>query len=157
MTIKEQKDYCLNIMKNTKACYLSTINSEGFPETRAMLNLRNTDIYPELKWIGEDCENEFIIYLTTNTSSVKTKQIRNNSKTALYFCLPESFQGVMVNGIMELVIDREIKNKLWQTGWDMYYRGGIDDPDYAILRLKPVNMKAYAKMSTFTIEFREDK
>ena len=62
----------IEIIKRSEAAYLATINSEGIPEIRALLNLTNPKKYSGLdgKALIQD-EKKLIMYFTTNTSSKK--------------------------------------------------------------------------------------
>ena len=62
----------LELMKTAKAAYLTTIDEHEYPETRAMLNLRNDDRYPGL---AEFFSRPMMIlpYFTTNSSSPEGK------------------------------------------------------------------------------------
>lgn len=59
----------------------------------------------------------------------------------------------MLGGEVEIVASREIKESLWQEGWEMYYPGGVSDPDYAILCLRPVCAKYYHQLDFGHIDF----
>ena len=62
--------------------------TEGFPEIRALLNFVNPKKYPKLKDKAISVDGETLtIYITTNTSSRKIRQIRENKKVCLYFVL----------------------------------------------------------------------
>lgn len=133
----------LNIIKQANICVLTTIDKNGFPNSRGMLNLSNANQYPEIVPIIEKNKDELIVYFTTNTSSTKFKQINNCSKVSAYYSLPESWKGVMLQGDIEIVTDDEIKESIWQKDWNMYYPKGIKDPDYTVLRLNPSYIKIY--------------
>ncbi|MDR0413653.1 MAG: hypothetical protein LBH61_07635, partial [Dysgonamonadaceae bacterium] len=62
---------CLKVMQAASVVYLTNIDKEGFPSTRAMLNLKNPNEYPGLVAIHEAEENPLTVFLTTNTSSQK--------------------------------------------------------------------------------------
>ncbi len=151
MDARQQRDYCLNVISTSPACYLATVDEKGFPEIRAMLNLRNPNVFPELRKFFSRKADDFTVYLSTNTSSMKIKQIRNNPKVSLYYCNPDDWQGVMLCGVLEIVEDPAIKKDLWQSNWNMYYPQGLTDPDFSIARLRPQIVKAYGNLSTFTI------
>jgi general stress protein 26 len=150
MTAHEQRQYCLSVMKESPACYLSTLDDEGAPEIRAMLNLKNARLYPGLAALGDRHDADFTVWFTTNTSSAKHGQIAKHPPVAVYYCLPESWQGVLLKGKMEIVADPALKQSLWQAGWELYYPGGVIDPDYTVLRLMPDTVKAYGNLSTFS-------
>jgi general stress protein 26 len=127
----------LDLMTIAEAAFLTTINGEGFPQTRAMLNLRNTGSFPKLSGLFDQHRDDFLIYFTTNTSSSKVEQIKRNPKVSVYYCKPDDWRGLMLGGTIEIVTDPGLRETLWQEGWERYYPGGIDDPDYAILCLCP--------------------
>lgn len=125
----------LSLITKTKAVYLGTINSEGIPEIRALLNLSNEKSYPKLKGKAVTLQDEtFTIYFTTNTSSRKTAQMRANPNVAFYYCIPEKFDGACLTGTVEEITDLEIKKSFWKMGWKIYYHKGFTDPDYALLK-----------------------
>lgn len=146
MEIEEVKKICLELMESSKAAYLTTIDSDGYPITRAMFNLRNKEQFPEFSKFYANQEHEFIIYITTNTSSSKIKQIKKNSKISVYFCEPEEFKGVMFGGDVEVIGDMKIKRKIWLDWWTRYYPEGLEDPDYTLLRLNPKTANFYFKL-----------
>jgi Uncharacterized stress protein (general stress protein 26) len=133
----------LELIKKADAAYLTTIDENGFPSTRAMLNLKNVVQFPKLVDFMSQYDEDFTLFFTTNTSSVKVSQILNNARVAVYYCDPETWHGVMCQGEIEIVHDKEIKHAIWQNGWTMYYPQGKDSEDYAILKLKPAYIKSY--------------
>lgn len=134
----------ISIIKNSKAAYLATVDSEGKPEIRALLNLPNPRKYKKLegKALIQDDE-QLTLYFTTNTSSKKVQRIRKNPNVALYFCEPSLFKGICVSGIMEEVLDQDVKSDFWQRGWTMYYPLGKTDPDYTILKFTSTKIEGW--------------
>ncbi len=130
---------------------VTTINGEGFPESRAMFNLRLEKQFPNLQAFFQGRE-AFEIYLTTNTSSRKLSQLRNNPKASIYFSLPEEWRGIDLVGNLTEVTDSSIKQGLWQAGWELYYPGGWEDPDYCVLMMKPQFIRYYHQLQT--VEFK---
>ncbi|MFW9818435.1 MAG: pyridoxamine 5'-phosphate oxidase family protein [Candidatus Thorarchaeota archaeon] len=146
MELEETKKISLELMKTSKAAYLTTIDSEGYPITRAMFNLRNEEQFPEFKGFFNALSDEFEIYISTNTSSSKTDHIKKNPKVCIYFCDPEEFKGVMFGGEAEVIDDMKVKEKIWLDWWTRYYHEGLKDPDYTLLRLKPKTAQFYYKL-----------
>ena len=128
---------CLELLEIAKAVYVSTIDDRGFPHTRAMFNLRNKDMFPKIASVFKEHQQDFMVLLTTNTSSSKAKQLSANPAVSLYYCTPEKFKGLMLGGEIEFVHDADVKRSLWQDGWERYYSKGYDDPDHTVLRLFP--------------------
>ena len=128
----------VKIIQSSECAQIATFGkdeTEGFPEIRALLNLANPKKYPKLKDKAISVDGETLtIYFTTNTSSRKIRQIRDNRNVCLYFVLPKKFKGVSAIGTIEEVIGQEVKEDFWQTGWFIYYHKGAKDPDYTLLK-----------------------
>ena len=152
MEIEEAKKLSVELMENSKAVYLTTIDSKGYPITRAMFNLRNKEQFPEFSEYFNSLDNKFEIYISTNTASSKIEQIKNNSKVSIYYCDPEDFKGVMFGGDIEFITDKNIKKKIWLDWWTRYYPKGLDDPDYSLLRLKPKKAQIYYRLQKLQFE-----
>ena len=120
---------------------LCTINEDGTPEVRAMLNLRNAEICPHL--ISKFKDDNLVFYFTTNTSSSKIKQIRKNKKASVYASDARTFEGLLLLGVIEEEKDKKTKDGLWHDSWKMYYPDGKDGGDYSILRFTPKSYKYY--------------
>lgn len=155
MDEKRAINLSLKLMEVSEAAYLTIIDSDGFPETRAMLNLRNAKKYPGLKDIFQQHNSDFLTYFTTNMSSPKIERVKKNPKVCVYYCKPDEWRGLMVAGFMEIVNDKDIKDELWQDNWTMYYPEGVEDPDYAILCLQPTFLKGYHQLQQYTINMTE--
>lgn len=143
---------CRELMETSPAAYLTTIGGDGYPRTRAMLNLRNRAQYPHLVPLYAGHETDLLTYLSTNTPSLKVAQIRANPKAAVYYCDPATFRGLMLGGHLEVTDDAALRRALWTEGWERYYPGGPDDPDHTVLRLRPQFAEGW--WSGERIEFR---
>lgn len=128
-----------NIMDKQSICYISSIDKDGFPNTKAMLKPRIRNGLKE-------------IYLSTNTSSLKVQSFKNNRKSCLYFCDKRFYKGVMLKGTIEVLEDQESKNKLWKLGDTMYYKGGKTDPDYCVLKFTTISARYYSNFKSVDIE-----
>lgn len=130
-----------NLAEKQKICYISYIDGNGFPQTRAMLK-------PRVR------EGVNVFYLSTNTSSNKVKFLRQNNKACLYFVDKRFYRGVCLSGTVEVLETAEAKKMCWRTGDTMYYRQGVTDPDYCVLKFTAINGRYYSsfKNQDFTIE-----
>ncbi|NVM19965.1 MAG: pyridoxamine 5'-phosphate oxidase family protein [Candidatus Lokiarchaeota archaeon] len=152
MNIEEAKLSGLKLMEESKAAYLTTIDPSGFPLTRAMFNLRNREQFPEFSEFFENQQNQFSIYISTNTSSNKVAHLSKNPKMCVYFCDPEDFMGFMLGGSAEIIDDIELKKEIWLDWWTRYYPEGLEDPDYTLLRMEPTNARFYYKLNQLNFE-----
>jgi general stress protein 26 len=147
------------IIEKSDAVVFSTVNEKGYPESRALLNLANKKQYPKLA--GKTLEtdgNRITLYFTTNTSSRKISQLRLNSKSSLYFCIPDKFLGAGLCGVMTEITDQKIKDDFWQSGWRIYYHKGSSDPDYTLLKFVTEDIRSWYHSAEHTFSaFSDDK
>jgi general stress protein 26 len=151
MTDNQIKQHCVRIMEAAPAAYLTTVDAKRGPQTRAMLNLRNTEQFPGLRFLFRSPYSKFLAYFTTNASSQKLAQIGKNSRAAVYYCLPDQWHGFMIGGPIEAVTDRKLKDRIWRDEWTMYYPKGKGDPDYTVLLLRPRYIKGWLSPVKFEI------
>jgi general stress protein 26 len=130
-----------NIIDNCNSSIISSIDDEGFPNTKAMLPPRKR-------------EGISRIYFSTNTSSMRVKQYVNNSKACIYFYDAQSFTGVMLKGTMEVLQDIAAKETIWRNGDDIYYPQGVTDPDYCVLRFTAQSGRYYSNFETEDFDTR---
>jgi len=154
MESSEAKRFGLDLMETAEAAYVTTIDADGYPQTRAMFNLRRKVQFPGLAVLFQPHQDDFLVYLTTNTSSPKIDHIKKDPKVSIYYCKPGEFRGLMLSGEMEIVTDRAEKEKVWQKGWEMYYPGGVHDPDHTVLRLRPMAAKYYHQLKSFRFDLK---
>lgn len=142
------KKACLKLIERADAAILTTVDNRGFPQTRAMLNLHNKKKYPSLISFL-DPQNDFTLFFTTYTRSDKMERIRNNPKVSVYYCDAPIYHGLMLGGEIETITDSGIKKALWQDNWTMYYSGGVDGPEYGVLRLRPSFARGWYQQNAF--------
>ncbi len=153
MDEKEIRKACLELLESADAAYVTTIDQEGYPQTRCMFNLRNRSKFPKLIEVFEDHKDDFMILLTTNTLSEKVAHIKKNPAACLYYCNPDEFHGLMLSGRLQIVDDHRIRERLWHEGWERYYATGPNDPDHTILRFVPAKAKGWYKGRAYSFEF----
>jgi general stress protein 26 len=124
----------VDIMERSGDLMLATQGGDGYPHMRMVFNLRNRQRFPTLA--GFFADKGLAVYLGTNTSSVKARQIGSDARVTVYYAVPEEFKGLMLCG--RAVPDAEAKAALWVDGWERYYPQGRTDPDYTVFRFDPV-------------------
>ncbi len=124
-----------------KVSIVASIDEAGFPNLKAMLKPR--------KHVGL---REF--YFSTNTSSMRVRQYQSNPKASIYFYHKGliRYDGVMLIGKMEVLTDQESKNMLWKRGDTMFYKGGVTDPDYCVLKFTAEKGRYYCDLKTESFE-----
>ncbi len=121
--------------------YISSVDREGFPWTKAMLKPRKR-------------EGIKTFYFTTNTFSIRVAQYKDNPKASIYFCDAEGFKGIMLRGTMEVLTDAASKEMIWCEGDEQYYPGGVTDPNYCVLKFTATDGRFYSDFypRSFVIE-----
>jgi general stress protein 26 len=130
-----------NLIEKQGVSFISSVDKNGFPNTKAML--------PPVKRDGIKT-----FYWHTNTSSMRIKQYKNNAKACIYFYDKRFFRGVMLKGTMEVLEDKNIKKEIWKDEFTMYYPAGMDGGDFIILKFTAENGRYYSNFSSedFKIE-----
>ncbi len=130
-----------NIIDGVNVSVISSVDENGFPNTKAMLPPRKR----------EGIKN---LYFTTNTSSMRVKQYSKNPKACVYFFDKRFFRGVMLKGLMKVLKDAKSKKMIWKNGDEMYYPKGVSDPDYCVLKFTAQNGRYYSnfKSEIFEVE-----
>jgi general stress protein 26/ketosteroid isomerase-like protein len=146
------KQTCLSLITNTFVCQLTTIDSAGFPHTSAMYNLRYAKEYPSLVNLYEEEDNDFVLYMSTSMQSPKMSRMKANPKVSVYFCDANQLVGLMLGGEIEIITNQELKNRIWQKGWTMYYPNGPEGPEYGVIKLVPSIAKGRGKNGPFEIK-----
>jgi len=142
--LNNSKQNCLNLIENADGVYLTTIDLEGFPQTRVVFNLRNREQFPDYDNIFMEHKEDFMLIFGTNTSSTKVNHIKANSNVCAYF--RKEWEGLMLKGVIEIVDDVDFKKMVWQEDWEKYYQYGVNDPDYAVLKLLPKHGRYYHQL-----------
>ncbi len=121
-----------------KTSLISSVDEEGYPATRALIQPVLID--------GND------IYFATYTSSRKVRHYRSNPKACVYFYEKgRSFQGAEIKGTMEVCTDQETKQRFWKPFFNRFYRKGVTDPDYCILKFTGFEAQWFSSQRTETV------
>ena len=131
------KDRIIGFIKKQKVSFVCSVDETGFPNVKAMLKPR--------KQVGL---KEF--YFSTNTSSMRVKQYLDNPNASIYFYHKGivRYEGVMLTGTMEVLTDQKTKDMIWRKGDTMFYKDGVTDPDYCVLKFTAKSGRYYCDLKT---------
>ncbi|MBO4727878.1 MAG: pyridoxamine 5'-phosphate oxidase family protein [Spirochaetaceae bacterium] len=120
-----------------KVAFICSVDEENFPNVKAMLKPRKHSGLSEF-------------YFSTNTSSMRVKQYQNNPKACIYFYHKGliRYEGVMLKGTMQVLTDQKSKDMLWKRGDTLFYKGGVTDPDYCVLKFTATGGRYYCDLKT---------
>ena len=120
-----------------KVSLICSVDGEGFPTVKAMLKPRERSGLREF-------------YFSTNTSSLRVRHFQENPKASVYFYRKGlvKYVGVLLTGKMEVLTDQETKNRIWKKGDTIFYKGGVTDPDYCVLKFTAEKGRYYCDLKT---------
>ena len=128
-----------NLIDKQGVSFVASVDAGGFPNMKAMLPPRKREGIREL-------------WFSTNTSSQRIAQYRENPKASIYFYDKRFFRGVMLVGTMEVLEDAAAKEMVWREGDTMYYPLGVTDPDYCVLHFTAARGRYYSNFSSEDFE-----
>lgn len=127
------------MIDKARTSFIAYVDNGGFPITKAMLKPRERNGIKE-------------IYFSTNTSSNKVKCFKQNNKASVYFVDRRFFRGISLIGTVEVIETPELKERIWQKGDEMYYKEGVTDPDYCVLKFTAFKGRYYSNFKSEDFE-----
>ncbi len=126
-----------------KVSFICSIDNEQYPNVKAMLKPSKRNGLKEF-------------YFSTNTSSMRVKQYQDNPHASIYFYHKGliKYIGVMLRGKMEVLTDQETKNMIWKKGDIMFYKKGVTDPDYCVLKFTATSGRYYCDLKTENFDIK---
>lgn len=139
------REQLMDFIRKQKTAFVASVDEDGFPNIKAMFTPRKIE------------GNSF--YFSTNTSSMRTQQFMKNPRASIYFYKRGRFQyeGIMLTGTMEVLQDSDIKKEIWQTGDSLYYKEGVTDPDYCVLKFTAVKGRRYCALKSESFDLKEQE
>ncbi len=132
----------IEIIKSCEDLQLCTTRSDGYPETRHVMNGMNQNI---------DTIN---LHFLTMKSSPKFKQLQADDKCCLYYFNPNNRYVVRLFGRMKNINNPEEKSKYWQDKYSRFGFTGADDPNFELLHFIPETYKFYIGEKLYTGEIK---
>lgn len=131
------------LRENSHIAYLCSVNELGYPQTKGMLVLERDSLRTQ--------------YFSTNTSSKRVGQFRQNPKASVYYCdgTINKYKGALFTGTIDVCTDHSTKVLLWRDGFEMYYPKGVDDEDYCVLKFTAETVNYYHGLSNATLSIDE--
>lgn len=126
-----------------KISFICSIDDNNYPNVKAMLKPRKRNGLKEF-------------YFSTNTSSMRVKHYQDNPNASIYFYHKGliKYIGVMLKGKMEVLTDQKTKNMIWKKGDTIFYKKGVTDPDYCVLKFTAENGRYYCDLKTESFDIK---
>ena len=95
-----------NMIDKLKIAFLGSVDEEGFPNVKAMLQPRKRE------------------------------------------GIKRFYRGAMLRGTVEVLTDSASKEMIWEDGDTMYYKEGVTDPDYCVLKFTATSGRFYSNFKS---------
>lgn len=126
-----------------KVSFICSIDNENRPYVKAMLKPRKRNGLKEF-------------YFSTNTSSMRVQQYQNNPNASIYFYHKGiiKYIGVLLVGNIEVLTDQASKKMIWKKGDTVFYKKGVTDPDYCVLKFTAESGRYYCDLKTENFDIK---
>lgn len=122
----EIEEKAAQMVATAQVITVASIDGNGYPRPVAMVKLKDDD---------------GAIYVSTGTSSVKTAHFKANPKAGI--SIVKGGDSIVYTGEMEIVNDEAVKRSLWGDWMLSHFPGGVEDPEYCVLKFTPKSATYY--------------
>ena len=136
MKEEEARRKALALVERSGIALVGSNSEDGHPWIKAMLKMETDELTT--------------VWFSTNTSSRRVTQFRNDPRACVYFVDFSDWMGLMLTGQIEVLNDAESRQRLWRDGYEKYYPLGISDPDYTVLRFSAASANYYHQLDNLT-------
>ncbi len=136
MEEEEARRKALALVERSEIALVGSNGEDGHPWIKAMLKMETE----ELK----------TVWFSTNTSSRRVAQFLRDPRACVYFVDFSDWMGLMLIGEVEVLSDRQSRERIWRDGYERYYPLGIDDPDYTVLRFSAGSANYYHQLDNLS-------
>ena len=128
-------------LANKKIAFVGSVNQNNAPNIKAMIVAKH--------------EGLKTFYFASNNSAMRTEHYKQNNSACIYFKGGPIYKGLMLEGTMEILNDEKIKKQIWQNSFKSAYKnGGVNDPDYCVLKFTAKTGRYYYWFETESFEIK---
>ena len=129
---KELENKANALLKKCDVATLTSINEKGYPRT-CLVSIARADTFSD------------IYFVTSKRSKINGKAVHFETNTKASVCYFHSGDSVTLIGNVEFVEDRELQETIWRETDREFFKKGIDDPKFRLIRFHTIE-------ATFWIE-----
>jgi general stress protein 26 len=117
-------DKIREMIKDVKYAMMTTITSEGHLHSCPMTTSETSLGAKEIWFIGDK-------------TSEAVANIKNSKQVNLSYVSQQDKDYVSINGVAELVEDKDKLDELWSPVYNAFYEHGKEDPDVQLIKIVP--------------------
>ena len=136
MKEEEARRKALALVERSGIALVGSNSEDGHPWIKAMLKMETDELT--------------MVWFSTNTSSRRVTQFRNDPRACVYFVDFSDWMGLMLRGEVEVLNDPESRQRVWRDGYERYYPLGVSDPDYTVLRFNATSANYYHQLDNLS-------
>ena len=106
---------------------LIMVDENGFPSERAMFTAKIDD--------------DFTVYFGTFPAANKCRHIASNPGVMAVW--PTGSGYISLRGNAVILDDKKSREHTWHGAFYQYFKGGSSDPDFIVVKIKPVSLAYY--------------
>ena len=129
---RELEEKAIQLIKKCKVATLTSINEKGYPRT-CLLSIAKADDFSD------------IYFVTSKRSQINGKATHFEANPKASVCYFLDGDSVTLIGNVEFVEDRELQAYVWNESDRRFFKNGIDDPKFRLLKFHTIE-------ATFWIE-----
>jgi len=118
---QKKKQHFIELMRDFENAMLVTHAKDGEMRARPMAIADVTDS-------GD-------VFFVTHTESGKVEELLRDDRTLV--SLQGPLKQASLTGRAELIGDRTKIRELWNPAWQIWFAGGVEDPNIGLIRVKP--------------------
>ncbi len=150
-TYEEKVRALTDFMALPDVVYLNNVDSEGWPQSRAMINFRSDTFSQNLPFSDTD----FSTFFVTSKASRKVIQFMKDNKAGVFYYLPRiNTRSLYVLGTIEVIEDKTMMNKYINKDALKLYSSQRDFDGVVLLKFNPEKVISYyrGKIDAFTVK-----
>ena len=132
-----------NLFRSEGVALLGSVDDNGVPNIKAMLAPRQMIGIKEFYFFDE--------FICASNAAIFEKS------EGLRLFLPQGLVSLYRRDAartMEVATEQEVKNLLWRKGDTRFYKYGVTDPDYCVLKFTSANGRFYQDLKTEEFEVK---
>ena len=126
------EDKAKELIKKCDVATLTSINEKGYPRT-CVLSIAKTEEFSD------------VYFITSKRSPINGKVTHFETNTKASVCYYIGGDSVTLSGNVEFIEDRETQESIWSEQHRGFFKKGIDDPKFRLLKFHTIE-------ATFWIE-----
>src|ERR1700761_1459161 len=98
-------------------------------------------------------DDEGSLWFLSDRNSLKNREIASEPRVRLFYSHPGKNSFLVVSGEAEIVYDRDMIRRLWNTLDKTWFKEGEDDPSISLIRVRPEHARYWDAKGNAMVNF----